>query len=102
MRFNQTIFVMFCRSQGTLFLTWMAPLVCIILTLTFIPQKKKEKKASGNCHLHFYKFKHMPKLSFLAYEELTSGADYGLSTIGTCLGPPPAGGPHLTKKMKIL
>ena len=33
---------------------------------------------------------------------LGPGADYGLGTIGTCPGPPPAGGPHLTKKKKIL
>ena len=27
-----------------------------------------------------------------------SGADYGLGTIGTCLGPPPAGGPPSDQK----
>ena len=53
---------MFCRSQGTLLLTGMAPLVCIILILTFIPQKKKAKKASGKQHLHFNKPNNMPKL----------------------------------------
>ena len=26
------------------------------------------------------------------------GADYGLGTVGTCLGSPLAGGPHLTKR----
>ena len=29
---------------------------------------------------------------------LITGADYGLGTIGTCLGPPPAGGPPFIKK----
>ena len=29
-----------------------------------------------------------------------AGADYGLGTIGTCLGPPPAGGPSWIKKKK--
>ncbi len=28
---------MHVRPQGTLMLTWMAPLVCIIIILTFIP-----------------------------------------------------------------
>ena len=32
---------------------------------------------------------------------LATGADYGLGTIGTCLGPQPSGGPHLTKKKKF-
>ena len=29
---------------------------------------------------------------------LGAGADYGLGTIGTCLGPPPAGGPPSDQK----
>ena len=30
--------------------------------------------------------------------ELQPGADYGLGTVGTCLGPPPAKGPPSDKK----
>ena len=33
-------------------------------------------------------------------QEEEARADYGLGTIGTCLGPTPAGGPHLTKKKR--
>ena len=33
-------------------------------------------------------------------DKMSPGADYGLGTIGTCLGPPPAGGAHLTKKKR--
>ena len=32
------------------------------------------------------------------YHYTASEADYDLGTIGTCLGPPLAGGPHLAKK----
>ena len=31
-----------------------------------------------------------------------TGADYGLGTIGTCLGPPPAGGPPFDQKKNPL
>ena len=33
---------------------------------------------------------------------LPTGVDYGLGTIGTCLGPPPAGGPPSDKRKKSL
>ena len=33
---------------------------------------------------------------------IQTGADYGLGTIGMCLGPPPAGGPHLTENKEKL
>ena len=44
----------------------------------------------------------MRKYAVIALNETAAGADYGLGTIGTCLGPPPSGGPPSDKKMKIL
>ena len=41
------------------------------------------------------------ELSHMKYFNATSsGADYGLGTIGTCQGPPPAGGPPSDQKKR--
>ena len=47
-------------------------------------------------HIFFFDANYIIKSMKLVI--LSPGADYGLGTIGTCLGPPPTGGPHLTKK----